>query len=940
MRNMGPDPDGVTFICVLKACGSIGAIEKGRQIHAEIDKKGLLKTDVAIGTALVDMYAKCGALAAAQEIFDELPSRNVVSWNVLISGYVHHGSSDKALKCYSQMQNEGLSPNAITYVSALKACAITQALEKGEQIHFQASQKENLNSNVVLGTALIHMYTECGALAKARQVFSGLRLPDVAAWTALMAGYANQGLGNEALDLYEQMQDQYVTPNAQTFVCVLKACGDLKELEKGRKIHAEIRRQESMQKNILVMTALIDMYFKCNEIAIAQELFDEMPTHDAGLWNALIGGYAQQGLGNESLKCFRRMQCSDISPNPVTFINALKACISLGALDMGEDIHREVCRRGFLKMNVAVGNALVDMYLKCGTLEKAQEVFNQLPTYDATSWNTIITGYTQQGRGEEALECFDQMQNSGFTGDIVTYISILKACGITRAIERGKDIHELIKVGFLKESTILGTTLVDMYVKFGMLIKAHKVFQELPACDVASWNALISGYVQDGQGFEALDLLEQMQSKGFVPNAVTFVSICKACGMMQKADKCKEVHSEIIKMGLLQDNPILGNALVDMYMKCGALTEAIGVFEKLIHRDTASWNAMIGGFSSYGLGSEAWTYYEKMHAENQCPDTLTYISVLQACGVMGSLENGQKIHDEISMLGLLKKNLVLGTALVDMYVKCGAFVKAQHVFNEIPSRDVACWNALMVGYAHYELSDELLKCFSQMQYENIVPDVTTIICVLKACGSLGARSLGEQIHKEVSSQGLAESNIILGNALIDMYAKCGLLTKAHQVFVNLPARNIVSWTSLLAGYAQLGKADYVLDSFNVMINECVDPNEVTFVVLLTACSHAGFFEEGQRLFRDMSDVYSILPSLEHYTCIIDLYSRVGLLDEVLGIIELMKFTDSIQLWLPVLGACQNWVHLELGGWAFTHALKVDDRYASTYVSMSNIYSAA
>ena len=259
----------------------------------------------------------------------------------------------------------------------------------------------------------------------------------------------------------------------------------------------------------------------------------------------------------------------------IACVALLKNCAKKKDLREGTSLHVDVVKRGFLQKNPYVGSALIHMYVKCGCLDRAQQVLDELFLRDVVSWSTLISGYAQQGQGEEALNCFERMQNEGLSPDSITFVCILKACGSIGAINKGKQIHkEIVDKGLLGKDAVLGTALVNMYAKCGELEKAAEVFKELPCRNVVSWNALISGYIEQGQSKDALGCFEQMENNCFSPNAVTFTCILKACGITRSICKGTEIHKKIVSKGLLDKDPTLGSALVDMYVQCGDLSKA------------------------------------------------------------------------------------------------------------------------------------------------------------------------------------------------------------------------------------------------------------------------------------------------------------------------------------------------------------------------------
>ena len=384
---------------------------------------------------------------------------------------------------------------------------------------------------------------------------------------------------------------------------------------------------------------------------------------------------------------------------------------------------------------------------------------------------------------------------------------------------------------------------------------------------------------------------------------------------------------------------MIANALLGMYVKCGMLDKASEVFKRILVPDVVSWTTLIAGYTEHGLANEGLKCFKKMQEEGFHPDAVTYMCILKICGILGYLQVGEDIDAHVRQKGLLQRDIILCNTLIDMYAKCGALEKSREVFEQLIVRDVVSWNTLIIGYAQHERIEETLECFKQMQDDGITPDEVTYICILKACGIVGSLEIGKEIDAKIGEQGLLEKYVMLGNALIDMYAKCGELKKAREVLEQLPLRDVVSWNALMAGYAQLGQASVVLDLFRRMRNE-VMPDPVTFLILLTSCSHAGLMEEGEKLFDDMHDVYHLDPTLKHYSCMVDLFGRAGHFDKAQMLLDKMPYSDHLPLFLSVLGACRKWLNVKLGRWAFEQSIKLDEKCVVAYVCMENIYAAA
>jgi pentatricopeptide repeat protein len=737
------------------------------------------------------------------------------------------------------------------------------------------------------------------------------------------------------------MRNEGMSPDVFTYTSVLKACGITGCLEIGEEIHAEIDKQGLLAKSIMLGTSLVGMYAKCGFLEKARKLLQELPVRDAVSWSTLISEYSQCGLGNEALSCFEEMRNEGIPADAVTYACVLKACGSTGSRKMGEAMHAEIREQRLLEKDIVLGNVLVDMYAKLGMLGKAEEVFDELPVKDVVSWSSLITGYAQQGLGSKALNCFRQMQADGISPSLVTFGCILKACGSTRSLEIGEEIHaEIEKRGFSGRDIAVRTSLVDMYAKCGVMEKAKKVFEEIVARDAVAYNALMAGYVEQGRSDEVLEWFKRMQDEGIPPDAITFASILKSCGGTRYSRIGIEIHAKILKKGLLEDDIVLSTALVDMYAKGGMVDEAREVFEKLSKRDLVCWNALMSGYAQQGLLEEASNCLKQMHDEAISPDAFTFACIVRACGNAESLETGQQIHKEVHKLGLLEKDLVLNTALVDMYIKCGVLGKALEVFELLQVHDVIAWRTLISGYAQHGLADEAFSFFRQMKDNGLIPDATIFICILKLCSCTGSLGVGEAVHDDVNKQGLLEQDAVLATTLVDMYTKCGALVKAHEVFDRIHSHDVVSWNSLMAGYAQLGQARTVLNSLPKMVSEGIEPDLLTFHVLLLACSHAGLVREGQILFYCLSSHHSRFPATEHYTCMVDLLSRAGLFEEAKDFVGRVNAADRLPLLMSLLGACQKWLDVEVARWVFSQTLELDETCSLAYVCMANIYAAA
>ncbi|KAH7298710.1 hypothetical protein KP509_25G055300 [Ceratopteris richardii] len=419
MQVEGFSSTDVTLISLLDACSNIEDVKRGKKLHAEIIHRNLLKDNSAIGSAVIDMYAKCGLVDKAKEVFDKLSARNVILWTTLIAGYVQQEFAKDALDCLEKMVLEGSSPNNVTYACSLKACTILGATCKGGELHAQAARSSLFKQDTTLQRTLVEMYAKSGLLSKAHEVFNTLSARDLSSWNTLMAGYAHLGDNANAITCVEQMQVEGFSSTDVTLVSLLDACSNIEDVKRGKKLHAEIIHRNLLKDNSAIGSAVIDMYAKCGLVDKAKEVFDKLSARNVILWTTLIVGYVQQEFAKDALDCLEKMVLEGISPNNVTYACSLKACTILGATCKGGELHAQAARSSLFKQDTTLQRTLVEMYAKSRLLSKAHEVFNTLSARDLSSWNTLMAGYAHLGDSANVLQIFEKLKRGWSTARFI-----------------------------------------------------------------------------------------------------------------------------------------------------------------------------------------------------------------------------------------------------------------------------------------------------------------------------------------------------------------------------------------------------------------------------------------------------------------------------------------------------------------------------------------
>ncbi|OVA03424.1 Pentatricopeptide repeat [Macleaya cordata] len=556
------------------------------------------------------------------------------------------------------------------------------------------------------------------------------------------------------------------------------------------------------------------------------------------------------------------------------------------------------------------------------------------------------------------------MQAKSIPPNNFTFPPLLKACGSLSNLPTTKQIHSHIFLHGLIFDKFISSALIDAYGKSDSPTNASQVFDELPQqiVDVVSWTSLISSFSLNGFLNEAFESFAKMKRsddpecrKGDV---VCLSALVSACVVVSNDLNCltngKSVHALVIKNGF-EWNVRLGNSFIHMYSVFKAVDEAVRVFDEIPieRRDAVSWNSLISGLVINSEPKRALSIFDQMTSLGSvgvAPNRVTMVAVLKSCAELGCSETSKRIHDYIFChhYSLLSSNdIVVLTALIDMHCKCGNLELARRIFDGVKGRNVICWSAMIAGYEQNLYPEEALRLFSKMLEEEdnegvqVKPNEVTILSVISACSGLGASRPGRVIHKYILATGL-DYDARISSALIDMYAKCGDLELARWVFNEMDdsRKTVISWSSMIGAEGLHGEGRRALHLLSEMENHGFQPNEVTFVSILSACSHAGLLEEGKSCFDRMARDHGISPTVKHYSCMVDLLGRAGRLDEAHGLILSMPFEADLAVWGSLLAGCSLHKNFELGELVGKKILSLDSSSVGHRVLLANMYEDA
>ncbi|KAK8623259.1 hypothetical protein V6N13_118147 [Hibiscus sabdariffa] len=625
------------------------------------------------------------------------------------------------------------------------------------------------------------------------------------------------------------------------------------------------------------------------------------------------------------------------SPRYSSFFSELVQCAKQKNLLRGRAVHAQILKAGSSSC-VYLSNSLVNLYAKCGDLLRAKRVFHDIQDKDVVSWNCIINGYSQKGPTGSSfvMELFQRMRAENVLPNPHTFAGVFTAASNFSDVFSGLQAHTLaIKTDSFGD-VFVGSSLLNMYCKVGSLVEARKVFDEMPERNSVSWATMISGYAMQRSAVEAFELFKLMRLEDEKVNEYALSSVLSALADPELLCAGRQIHCLTVKNGLLVFVSV-GNALVTMYGKCGSLDDALKAFQLSGDKNSITWSAIITGYSQSGESLKALELFSDMHFSGIIPSEFSLVGILNACSDIPAAGKGKQVHCYLLKLGY-ESQVYIMTALVDMYAKCGSIIDARKGFDYLQHPDMVLWTSMIGGYVQNGENENAMNLYGRMRIEGILPNELTMASILKACSCLAALEQGKQIHACTIKHGFG-LEVPIGSALSTMYAKCGSLEDGSLVFRRMPWRDIVSWNAMISGLAQNGHGNEALELFDKMLLEGTEPDYVTFVNILSACSHMGLVERGWAYFNMMSDKFGIIPRVEHYACMVDMLGRAGKLDEAKEFIESATIDHGMCLWRILLSACRNFRNYELGAYAGEKLMELGSQESSAYVLLSSIYIA-
>ncbi|KAL0464751.1 UNVERIFIED_CONTAM: Pentatricopeptide repeat-containing protein [Sesamum latifolium] len=619
-------------------------------------------------------------------------------------------------------------------------------------------------------------YADSGRIVEARKLLDETPKKSATTWSSIVSGYCKMGCEIESLQLFYEMQHEGYKPSQFTLGSVLRLCSIKGLLSRGEQIHGYALKTR-FDKDLFVVTGLIDVYTKCLRIVEAEDLFRSMSSGKNHVtWTAMINGYSQNGDAVGAIQCFGGMRAEGVEANQYTFPGVLSACAAVSDLVSGTQVHGCIVRGGF-GANVFVQSALVDMYTKCGDLGSAWKVVQSMEVDDVISWNTMIVGCVRQGFSEQALSLFKMMHEKHMELDEFTYPSVLNSLASTKDMTNGTNVHSLvIKSGF-EGYTLVSNALIDMYAKQNSLEFAFRLFDFLVVKDVISWTSLITGCAHSGCHEDALKLFCKMRRDGTDPDHVVVSSALSSCAELALLDLGQQVHANSIKSGL-DTSLSVDNSLVSLYAHCGCLENAEKVFKSMEIRNVISWTALIVGYAQNGEGIKSLHFYDEMIASGVKPDFITFIGLLFACSHTGLTERGRHYFESMVQDYAITPGPDHYACMIDLLGRAGKIQEAEELLNQMEVvPDAAVWKALLAAcriHGNIDLAKKAATALFELDPQDSVP----YVILSNIYSATGKWEEAASVRKLMRSRGVGKEP---GRSWIEMNGKVHTFTSEDRI---------------------------------------------------------------------------------------------------------------------------------------------------------------
>ena len=517
---------------------------------------------------------------------------------------------------------------------------------------------------------------------------------------------------NTIFGLYKTLINHQQIPTLQVFKNLLTACLDLKQPERAKHIWKDMENYFIIP-DYWCFGLLLRVCGKIGDSVLAKKLFLKVKNNEFKFrmnviqCTLIIQALSSGGMMKDAISVLEWMDENRIKPNAQLYVCLLKHCKDI---TIGKYIHSHIIQTQ-IELNVILETTLLNMYSKCGSMNEAQSIFDTMQSKNIVSWNAMIAGYRQNGKGIEALKLFEQMQQEGIQPNHITYTIALSICADLAALSIGREIHTQIDNSGIQWNIEMKTSLLNMYSKCGSMNEAQSIFDTMQSKNIISWTAMISGYRQNGNGKEALKLFEQMQQEGIQPDHITYTIALSVCADLAALSLGREIHTQIDNSGI-QWNIEMKNSLLNMYSKCGSMNEAQSIFDTMQSKDIISWNAMIAGYGQNGDARKALELFKEMEMQMVQPNSITFVALLNSFSHVGLVDEALQYFNYMKDKYGIQPDVSHYNCVIDSLGRAGRLEEAENLINTMEQPDAVSWTALL-GACRWNNDIERAECAAE-----------------------------------------------------------------------------------------------------------------------------------------------------------------------------------------------------------------------------------
>ncbi|KAL9233400.1 hypothetical protein vseg_008409 [Gypsophila vaccaria] len=770
---------------------------------------------------------------------------------------------------------------------------------------------------------------------------------DFKTWTELIRDRLTHSKHDEVLSHFvsKTSRPYGFKPDHIVLQAALKSCSVLPAFSLGRALHSLVIKLGHVS-CVIVCKGLLNVYAKAKAFDDCKKMFSLMPKSDTVVWNIVLAGLSGTHVNDaEVMSLAYRMHVTDEAEfSPVTAAIVLPVCARWGCLSAGKSMHCYAIKCGWVSETL-VGNSLVSMYAKCGQIHGgAYESFCEIGDKDVVSWNAVIAGFAENGFHNDAYVLFRHMLREPVAPNYATLASILPVCATLDkdvAYSLGRELHAyVVKQSELQNDAFVVNALMSFYSRMGLFKDAETLFNRMKLRDLVSWNAIISGYVSHNEHSLAILLFQELVSrKELEPDSVTLISVLPACAFLRNLKMVKQIHGYTLQRPILCNDTTVNNALISSYDKCDDLNSSFRTFMKMNKRDVISWNSMLDTVADSGCEVKLVSLLNQMVEEGLRPDSITLLTLIRFYGTSAKLMEVKEAHGYL-LRACDCQSILLGSSVLDAYGKCGNLDYALKIFRillgENVSIDLMTWNLMIRTYVFNNHPENAVSLLLELQVQGLKPDAATMMSILPVCTKMASADLVRQCHGYVIRACIGDAQ--LNGAMIDTYSKCGCVTSAAKLFWSISHKDVVMFTAVIGGYAMHGMGKEAVALYKHMLEVGVKPDHVVITAVLSACSHAGFVDEGLSIFHSIDKVHQMKPTMEQYGCVADLLARQGKVKDAYTFVTKMPIKPNASIWSILLSACRTYDEVELSQIVADHIFSSEDKDIGTYVTMSNLHA--